>query len=157
MDFRILSPGDAPLLAELFDHIDTTYFRPHPMDQAGAWLIAHQQGLDVYAMLVEDDLGVAYGMLRGWDEGYATPSLGLAVRAERQHQGIGRRMMMELHRVARDRGAGSVRLRVHPDNVRARRLYELLGYQYRGTERGELVMELALGGDGDRGERSVSG
>ena len=32
-----------------------------------------------------------------------------------------------------------IRLRVHPDNVRARRLYDSLGYAYTGVDRGEFV------------------
>ena len=84
-------------------------------------------------------------MLRGWDEGYATPSLGIAVRDDCQRQGVGRIMMEHLHRAAVIRGARTVRLRVHPDNIRARRLYESLGYVYGGDDRGELVMSVDLG------------
>jgi hypothetical protein len=54
-------------------------------------------------------------------------------------------MMANLHAEARQRGATVLRLRVHPDNVRARHLYESLGYVYAGEERGELVMLVDLG------------
>ena len=37
-------------------------------------------------------------------------------------------MMEHLHDLARGRGCPIVRLRVHPDNTRARRLYESMGY-----------------------------
>ncbi len=57
---------------------------------------------------------VAYGMLRGWDEGYETPSLGIAVHSEWQARGVGRRMMEHLHQVARVRGAKRIRLKVYP-------------------------------------------
>ena len=83
-------------------------------------------------------------MLRGWDEGYAVPSLGIAVRTSAQGRGLGRLMMAHLHAEAGRRGATVVRLRVHPDNVRARRLYESLGYAYAGEDRGELVMLVDL-------------
>jgi len=53
-------------------------------------------------------------------------------------------MMGHLHRAAAERGARTVRLRVHADNIRARRLYESLGYQYGGEDRGELVMDVDL-------------
>ncbi len=144
MDLRVVSPGDELLLAELFDHLDTTFFRPHSFGVEGAHGITRLTGRDVYVLLVEGDRGIAYGMLRGWDEGYPTPSLGIAVRVERQRQGIGRRMMAELHEIARRCGADRVRLRVHRNNSPARRLYESVGYHYTGTERGELVMERSL-------------
>ncbi len=144
MRFQIAGPGDEAALAELFAHIDTTFFRPHDFTPAMAAEIAGRSGRDLFALLFDGDMPVAYGLLRGWDEGYETPSLGIAVRTGLFGRGIGRRMMRELHRAAAERGSSAVRLRVHEDNVRARRLYERLGYVYAGEERGELVMNLSL-------------
>ena len=73
-------------------------------------------GRDVHALLVEDGRAVAYGMLRGFDEGYDVPSLGIAVRTGLQAPGSRAAMMAHLHAEARRRGATVVRLRVHPDN-----------------------------------------
>ena len=144
VEFRVVGPGDEAALADMFAQVDTTFFRPHRFTRGKAVDIAHRRGRDLFALLIDGDVPVAYGMLRGWDEGYAIPSLGIAVRNGLHGRGIGRRMMRELHRAAAERGATSVRLRVHPDNLRARRLYEGLGYAYAGEERGELVMLLAL-------------
>lgn len=69
-------------------------------------------------------------MLRGWDEGCEIPSLGIAVRKDSQGHGYGRLMMAHLHTEARERGAERVQVRVHSDNVTARRLYESLRFQY---------------------------
>lgn len=150
MDFRVAGPGDERLLAELFSDIDETLFRPHPFTAEEAQRIANLSGRDLYALLVDGERPVAYGMLRGWDEGYAIPSLGIAVRTDAQGRGLGRLMMAYLHLAARARGAGEVRLRVHLDNVRARNLYESLGYVYRGEERSELVMSFHFGARGPR-------
>ena len=145
MEFRVVGPSDEAVLADLFAHIDETFFRPHPFTPEEARLIARRSGHNLFALLVDGDRAVAYGMLRGWDDGYATPSLGVAVRDDCQGRGLGGVMMEHLHRAARARAASTVRLRVHPDNARARRLYESLGYEYRGGEdRGELVMEVDL-------------
>jgi len=144
VEFRVVGPGDEKILAELFPEIDETFFRPHSFTPEEARAIAGSSGHNVFAILVDGDRAVSYGMLRGWDEGYATPSLGIAVRTDRQGRGLGRLMMDHLHRAAAARGARNVRLRVHPDNARARHLYESLGYRYRGEDRGELVMSLPL-------------
>jgi ribosomal protein S18 acetylase RimI-like enzyme len=144
VEFRVVGAGDAVLLAELFAEIDQTFFRPHPLDAEQATRIAAHQGLDTYAMLLDDERPVSYGMLRGWDEGYAVPSLGVAVRTSCQGQGFGRLTMSALHALARERGSDEVRLRVHPHNTRARRLYDSMGYRYDGIDRGELVMRLRL-------------
>jgi ribosomal protein S18 acetylase RimI-like enzyme len=145
LDFRVVGPGDTAALVDIFGEIDATYFRPHPFTRAQAGRIAAQSTRDIYALLLEDGRPVAYGMLRGWSEGYEIPSLGIAVRTSAQGHGLGQTMMRHLHAEANRVGATVVRLRVHPRNVRARRLYESLGYAYAGEDRGELVMLLDLG------------
>lgn len=126
-------------LPRLFARLDPTYFHPHPLTREEAARIASYHGRDIYLWTQH-----AYGFLRGWDEGFDVPSLGVAVASDQQGRGHGRRMMLALHEAARQRGANRIRLRVHPDNVRACRLYESLGYREAGTERGELVMFLNL-------------
>jgi ribosomal protein S18 acetylase RimI-like enzyme len=143
--FRVVGPGDQGLLADIFSDIDETFFRPHPFTLEEAQLLAEYAGRDVYALLLDDVRPIAYGMLRGWDEGYTTPSLGIAVRSDARGRGYGHLMMAHLHSQARLSGAVQVRLRVHPDNTVARHLYESLGYVYRGEDRGELVMVADLG------------
>jgi ribosomal protein S18 acetylase RimI-like enzyme len=149
LEFRVVGPGDAALLADVFAEINQTFFRPHPFTPAEAQRIATRSGRDVYALLLIDGRPVGYGMLRGLDEGYPTPSLGIAVRTPDQRKGYGRALMRELHAEAQRRGAERVRLRVHEQNAPARHLYETLGYRYQGTDRGELVMILDLGDEGD--------
>jgi ribosomal protein S18 acetylase RimI-like enzyme len=140
VEFRLVEPGDEDILLVLFAAIDQTFFRPHPFTRQEAHRIATHSGRDVYAVIVDSERPAAYGMLRGWDEGYEVPSLGVAVRADSYGRGLGRTMMTRLHDEASLRGAHQVRLRVHPDNDAARRLYESLGYRYAGEERAELVM-----------------
>ena len=144
LEFRLVGLVDSAELAEILQAIDPTFPRPHPFTVDEAWGTANHAGHDVNALLVEDGRPIAYGMLRGWDEGYGVPSLGIAIRTGAQGRGLGRVMMEHLHAEAGRRGATAVRLRVHTDNVRARRLYESMGYAYEGEERGELVMLVAL-------------
>ena len=145
IEFRSIRPRDAEALADLFGDIDDTFFRPHPFTAAEARRIASLDGRDVYTLMFADGRPVAYGMLRGWDEGFETPSLGIAVRTEAHRRGFGHLMMGHLREIARTHGAETVRLRVHRDNERARRLYESLGYRYIGEDRGELVMVIDVG------------
>lgn len=146
--FRVVAPGDEAPLLDLLADLDPTYFRPHPFTAEEVERITHRTGRDVYGMLMADDRPVAYGLLRGWDEGFDTPSLGVAVRVDAQAAGFGRLTMERLHAEARAGGATSVRLRVHPDNRRARGLYESFGYVETGEDRGERVMVLDLTSDG---------
>jgi ribosomal-protein-alanine N-acetyltransferase len=142
---RLLRPGDAIELTALFAAIDDQHFHPHPLTRQEAQRLVEYEGRDVYGVLEADDGGlVAYGMLRGWDQGYPVPSLGVAVRADQRGHGYGRLMMQWLAGEARRRGADRIRLRVHPRNLPARRLYAELGYEPSGEERGEIVMMLHL-------------
>lgn len=137
---RLLEPGDANALAELFGAIDATHFGPHPLTEAEAQRLVEYRGRDVYSVLEVGGHFAAYGILRGWDAGFAIPSLGIAVRNDHHRRGYGRLMMDWLTDEARRRGAKRIRLRVHPANVAARSLYGSVGYVEVGLERGELVM-----------------
>jgi ribosomal protein S18 acetylase RimI-like enzyme len=120
-------------LTRLADAGDGRLFHPHPFTcQAVEPLAAPGRG-DEYHVLTagRDGPVVAYGMLRGWEEGYTVPSLGIAVDAQWRGQGIGRRLVTHLHVIAAARGAGTVRLKVYRSNEAAIALYRSFGYEFR--------------------------
>lgn len=145
---RRVAPADEGALAGLVRRIDQTYFRPHAMTPEETARIVRRDGLDLYLLGFVADEALAYGILRGWDEGYLVPSLGIGVRSDATRKGYGGAMMMALHAAARQRGATQVRLRVHADNAPARALYRSMGYREAGVERGETLMLLDLSADG---------
>lgn len=120
----------ADFFAALVQAGDETYFHPHPLTTDAAARIVSYQGKDVYVVAMLDDEMVGYGMLRGWDEGYEVPSLGLAVAPQKRGMGVGEWLMGALHDLARSSGADRVRLSVSEENEPARRLYEHLGYEF---------------------------
>ena len=79
---------------------------------------------------------LGYGILRGWDEGYEIPSLGIAILPRVRGAGLGRVFMHFLAAAAKCRGAQKVRLRVMSRNARAIRLYQSLGYEFSADEDG---------------------
>ena len=109
---------------------DDVFFSPHPADDDTIRRVAHLDGRDMYYLLVEEGRVLGYGMLRGWDEGYPIPSLGLAIHLSARGQGLGRMFMDFLHLLAARRGAGKVRLRVRANNEKALSLYKSLGYAF---------------------------
>jgi ribosomal protein S18 acetylase RimI-like enzyme len=88
-------------------------------------------------------------MLRGWDEGFEVPYLGIAIHPGERGQGYGRVLMEYLHAAARERGAVRVMLKVYEDNEAAVRLYRSLGYCFGERSDGQLVgvLELDFGGE----------
>ena len=118
ISFQRLSPEWEQPLVEFFVALSCSggdrSFHPHPFDAVEAQRRASYTGNDEYHVATDDKTIVAYGMLRGWDEGYEIPSLGIAVHPEWQGRGLGRRMMVHLHEVATTRGANRVRLQGIP-------------------------------------------
>lgn len=121
-------------------------FQPHPFSREALEAIVQGARSDIYRVLVEGPRVLGYGMLRGWDAGYAIPSLGIAVHPTVRRQGLARALMGFLHVCAVHRGAEQVRLRVHAENAGAIRLYRELGYRFDSEEGGLLVGRLDLGG-----------
>lgn len=118
------------LLRDVAADAEGRFFTPHPFTEAALSRLASEPGKDLYYLLMSENRAVAYGLLRGWNEGYVVPSLGLAVAPTQRRRGLGRRMMDVLHQAARSRGADRIRLRVHPDNEKAVALYRSLGYAF---------------------------
>ncbi len=145
--------ADAPRLEAFFatlvaDGTPAT-FHPHPFTpEAAAAICRHADSTpppcDEYHALFEDGRIVAYGMLRGWVEGYAVPSLGIAVGPDDRGRGVARALMRHLHGVAADRGATTIRLKVYRTNAAAVRLYESLGYDLRSFSATELLGHRSL-------------
>lgn len=114
----------------LMENGDARFFCPHPTDEKTLSQLAHYVGRDLYYLLVEEENVLGYGLLRGWDEGYQIPSLGVAIHPSARGYGLGKILISFLHMLASRRGATKVRLRVLKNNNKAMRLYERFGYAF---------------------------
>jgi ribosomal-protein-alanine N-acetyltransferase len=151
LEFRRVGPAIEQPLAAFFAHLRDTgeeaRFHPHPFSPEAARERAGYAGRDVYCAAVAGGSVLGYGMLRGWDQGYEVPSLGIAIHAQARGIGLGRALMLYLHAEARRRDAPRIRLKVYPDNTPAVELYRSLGYVYGpALEQGQLVGIKDLGG-----------
>ena len=143
LEFRLLEPSLEESLARFFVDLgateDTRHFHPHDLTAEEARRRVRYGGKDLYYVAVVAGRVDAYGLLRGWDEGYAIPSLGIALHSGARGTGLARAFMLFLHAAARGRGAEKVRLKVYPDNTRAVALYRGLGYSFESREGEQLV------------------
>jgi len=133
LEFRSLAPDLAQPLGDFFESLaasDGAFFHPHPLTRESARRLCESQGRDLYFVAVCDSRVLGYGLLRGWDEGYAVPSLGIALSPDARGTGLARAFMLFLHSAARLRGASQIRLTVFRSNVRAVALYRSLGYRF---------------------------
>ena len=113
---------------------ETEFFLPHPFTDAELDRRVRYDGLDLYYIAVEGPRVLGYGLLRGWDEGYAIPSLGIAVHPASRSCGLGSSLMHFLHVAAARRQAKKVRLRVNRTNTKAIELYNRFGYEFEPAE-----------------------
>lgn len=148
LELRLLRPELAGLLREFFRAFvrgpDHAFFHPHPLTDDAADRLCSYQGRDLYYAACVAGRIVAYGMLRGWDEGYDIPSLGMAIHPEARRRGLARSLMAFLHTAAKLRGARQVRLTVYRDNQRAVAIYQRLGYVFTEKNQRQLVGILEL-------------
>lgn len=114
----------------LKDNGDANLFCPHPADEETISQLVRYKGKDIYCLLVEEENILGYGLLRGWDEGYQIPSLGIAIHPSARGAGLGRIFMDFLHVMSFRRGASEVRLRVLKINEKAICLYRSFGYVF---------------------------
>ena len=149
LEFRRLAPDLLPGLTGFFESMianrDDEFFHPHPFTDVEAERLCGYAGKDLYSVAVVGGRVLAYGMLRGWDEGYAVPSLGIAVHPSARGTGLGLAFMHYLHAAAVTCGAETIRLKVYAQNTRAKTLYERLGYQSAGETAGQVLYTLAVG------------
>ncbi|MGA2889975.1 MAG: GNAT family N-acetyltransferase [Terracidiphilus sp.] len=143
LEIRTLSPEWEYSLAKFFSCLQDSadqYFHPHPLTDEYAHRLARYSGADSYYLVVHNGAILAYGMLRGWDEGYEVPSLGIVVHPDHRGNKLGELLMLFLHAVARHRGAKAVRLKVYRENTAARDFYLRLGYAFDAENFGEQMI-----------------
>jgi len=142
VELRTAGAALAGPLGEFFETLREAggerHFHPHPLNREEAEHRIQYDGPDLYYVLTEDGKVIGYGMLRGWGEGYETPSLGIAIHPSERGKGLSKLAMLFLHAAARRRNAERVRLTVDADNTVALKLYRRLGYGFRCLEDGRL-------------------
>lgn len=135
VDILCLTTTHTVTLGRLFARIavdpKNSQFHPHPFSDAEAERICTLAGNDKYVVLRSGCDFQGYGMLRGWNEGFSIPSLGIYIAPELRGTGAARLLMQHLHLIARLSGATQVRLSVYKENFTAFRLYESMGYLFK--------------------------
>ena len=146
-----LSAADAERLGDFFevlgaDQETTRFFHPHPLTKAFAAGLCERQTscLDRYYITGYQGRIAAYSMLRGWDEGYETPSFGGCTHPELRGAGLGHILLA--HAIAESRIAGARRLRltVYKENMRALHIYRKFGFIFSDKNEHECVGLLDL-------------
>jgi [ribosomal protein S18]-alanine N-acetyltransferase len=116
-----------------------SFFHPHEFSYIGLWNEIINKKKDYYVFLIDADTIAGYGMLRGWDEGFEIPSLGILTDINYRGQGISSKIMDHLHEIAKKEGSDKIRLTVYKENKIAISLYNKLGYVFSDKNENELI------------------
>jgi ribosomal protein S18 acetylase RimI-like enzyme len=110
---------------------------------------------ELFAFFLRDAAGVVTGGAYGWSWGGICSVRNLFVPEALRRQGLGRRLMAEIERIARSRDCARIVLETH--DFQAPGFYEKLGFVVTGEigdfPRGHrfIMLEKRLAGDGGRG------
>jgi RimJ/RimL family protein N-acetyltransferase len=134
---RNLNIEDASLLsAMLLEQHDEymQYFIPFSFDPANIRAILERAKRDVYMGIFWADKLAGFFMLRGWDDGYEIPAYGVTIAQSFSGYGLGKLSLEVSKSVCQLRGAKRLMLKVHPQNSRAKQLYEAAGFVQSGID-----------------------
>ncbi len=134
---RPLTPIDAPsfsgmLMEQTPDYIQ--YFRPFDFDVETLRHLLTAARKDVYMGFFVDDTIAGFFMLRGWDSGYAIPAYGVTIAQNFGGLGMATLSLDTSKTLCRLRDVKRLMLKVHPDNLTAKRLYEKAGFVQTGVD-----------------------
>lgn len=86
-----------------------------------------------FGVYVEDKL-VGFYMLRGWDAGYDIPSYGVWIAENFASKGISKLTLSHAISICRINSIKRLMLKVHPENLVAKKIYENFGFVYHGID-----------------------
>ncbi len=151
--FRGLVPNDAAAVSKLLlsaPNDYTKYFHPFSYDCDSIRAILSKAQSDQFfgLGLPKNHPSVLAGfyMLRGLDQGYADPMYGVFIGYEFRSSGLGQLTLAHAEAFCRQNGMTKLLLKVHPENIRAKKLYERAGFHMIATDSANdnLVMEKSL-------------
>jgi len=124
LEFRRVTAGDGELFGRFLeacaaDPGTKQFFFAHPLTLEFARYLCETlvTRKDRYHVMVVGSRVAAYSLLRGWDEGYTIPSLGLCVHPQLQGLKLGTLMMAYCLGDAKAAGVSHVRWTVDPKNL----------------------------------------
>lgn len=149
LEIRRLNPADAELLAAMLRSDSSEYqryFAPFPFEPEPIRRMLTAARQDVHWGLFAGGELAGFFMLRGFDEGYSVPAYGVSVAERFSNRGLLKLSLSFAAAWCRFNGVDGMMLKVHPDNVVAKRAYERFGFRHDRIDvaSGQLVYYLDL-------------
>lgn len=141
ISLRRLTSDDAEAISQLLLNSSKSYIKYfHPFDFQASSIkeILEKNNKDIFFGIelkseISTNLAGFY-MLRGLDEGYADPMYGVFISHQYKGKGIASLTISHAESFCKLNGYERLLLKVNPENLRAKKLYESLGFQLMGEE-----------------------
>ncbi len=139
---------DAPSLIKCIDEIsrEGMYFLKDKYsvdeDEERARIENHIRRGDVFLVAEENGVVVGFVIIRRgkYSKNRHVGYLGIGVRKDYRGKGIGKSLMREAERIARQRGFEKICLEVFSSNRRAIKFYKKLGYKIEGKRKKQYII-----------------
>lgn len=148
---RLLRADDAGEFARLLAAQSTAYarfFSPFSFSPADVSRLLADRERDIFMGMYWQERLVGFFMLRGWDEGYEVPAYGVLIDEGHAGCGLATLSLRAAKAICRLCAAPRLMLKVHPDNGRAKSLFERAGFVRTGVDAGSgtLIYHFDLNG-----------
>lgn len=107
----------------------TRSFTPFELSDETARWIACEPHKDQFYLGTIDDQPVGFSMLRGWDEGFSVPSLGIFIDYRKHGLGFGKKLLDLTIEAAKSLNCTKIRLSAYASNQSACKIYWSRGFK----------------------------
>jgi len=102
----------------------------HPFEFSDLLSIFKNKKKDLFFILILKKKIIGFFMLRGFDAGYEIPSFGVWIDQNYTSKELGKLALQFSISVLKLLSIKQIMLKVHPQNVRAKALYEKIGFKF---------------------------
>ncbi len=132
-----LGSGAAPELSQLLQNENpeySKYFIPFDFDLLTIKTMLDRLKKDSFWGIFINDTLAGFYMLRGFDVGYEVPSYGVWIAKKFSGKGLSRLTLQHAISLCKINGVKELMLKVHPENLIAKKIYEDFGFQKTGID-----------------------
>lgn len=112
------------------------YFIPFQFDLDSISAVLSKAKKDIFFGVYVENKLVGFYMLRGWDAGYEIPSYGVWISESFSSKGLSKLTLNHAISICKINYIKKLMLKVHPDNLVAKKIYEDFGFVYEGIDAG---------------------
>jgi RimJ/RimL family protein N-acetyltransferase len=137
LEIKKINADQSKELSNLLESSDkeyTKYFIPFSFDLQTISEILSNAIKDLFYGVYVDNILVGFYMLRGFDAGFVIPSYGVWISKDYSSKGISKLTLQHAISFCKINNINKLMLKVHPDNIVAKGIYETFGFVNQGTD-----------------------